>query len=316
MLYNIYVYVLNNGKFLLCPRIATDFNNSSTNESSFSSFTNESSFSSFTNESSFLYQEIVKNNPISHLSHIEENVKNWEIDGWVHMYMQNYGIENVRGGRYNKLEIENKEEISNAIKYFANSLDEQECRIQTYKTISSERETLDESALRTSLAEYEKLEKEREKYKIDRSIIYDFNWLIKCIQTGTGHISDEYHKLMSQLSIVYKKYLNVVEDASAKVGQIHGNHRGCALCNIYYEKPYVFFDCRFIKRERELNNYDYELDTQIQCVVQIFELAIFSLINREEEILFEMEQINVREIEDKLFIIANSSRNADCKVPM
>jgi hypothetical protein len=305
MLYNIYVYVLNNGKFLLCPRLATDLisNNSFNNES-------------FKNESSFLYQEILRNNPISHLSHIEENVKSWEIDSWVHMYMQNYGIENVRGGRYNMLEIENKEEISNAIKYFANSLNEQEGRIQTYKIISSERETLDETALRDSLVQYKKLEKEREKYKIDRNIIYDLNWLIQCIKDGNAKICDEYYKLMSQLSLVYKKYLNVVEDASDKVGQIHGNHRGCALCNIYYEKPYVFFDCRFIKRERELNNYDYESDNQIKCVVQIFELAIFSLINREEEILFEMEQINVREIEDKLFIIANSSRNADCNVPM
>jgi hypothetical protein len=67
----------------------------------------------------------------------------------------------------------------------------------------------------------------------------------------------------------------------------------------------VFFDGRIIKREREIYKYDYKSDKQLEQVIKVFELAIYSLINREEELYFDLNQVRLRENNDKLFILEN-----------
>ena len=106
--------------------------------------------------------------------------------------------------------------------------------------------------------------------------------------------------MMERLSLVYKQYLSVTEDAESK---IDGLSEG--LCKLFFTKPYVFFDRRIIKRERELHKYDYNSDKQLEQVIKVFELAIYSLINREEELYFDLNQIQINENKDKLFILDN-----------
>jgi len=284
MQYNIYVYELNDGKYLLYPRIISNYDNWSINETG------------------FVYQEIVRNNPIKRLVHIRNGFEAWQIDAFVHLYMHNYGIENVRGGRYNTLELPEKEEISKAIKYFTYGLEEQEHRVyQYYEYIDTI--VHDPDNYKEKINNYEKTDMERKRFEIDRTIIYNLNWLVRSIETGVDNflkIKNEYYKLMGQLSLIYKQYLSVMEDAQSK---IDGLSKG--LCKLFFEKPYVFFDKRIIKRERELNNYDFKTDKQLEHVIKVFELAIYSLINREEELYFDLNQVRINESKDKLFILEN-----------
>jgi hypothetical protein len=284
MQYNIYVYELNNGKYLLYPRVISNYDNFCINEAG------------------FVYQEIVRNNPIKRLVHTQERLESWQIDAFVHSYMHNYGIENVRGGRYNTLELQNKQEISEAIKFFTYGLQEQEQRVyQYYDCIDTI--VYDPENYRDKINYYEKTDMERKRFEIDRTIIYDLNWLVRSIETGVDkffEIKDEYYKLMDRLSLVYKQYLSVTEDAESK---IDGLSEGS--CKLFFEKPYVFFDGRIIKREREIYKYDYKSDKQLEQVIKVFELAIYSLINREEELYFDLNQVRLRENNDKLFILEN-----------
>jgi hypothetical protein len=284
MQYNIYVYELKDGKYLLYPRVISNYDNFCAGEAA------------------FVYQEIVKNNPIKRLIHTHNGLDAWQIDAFVHTYMHNYGIENVRGGRYNTLELSEKEEISKAIKYYTYGLEEQEQRVyQYYEYIDTI--VHDPDNYKEKINYYEKTDMERKRFEIDRTIIYDLNWLVRSIETGVDkffEIKDEYYKLMERLSLIYKQYLSVMEDAQSK---IDGLSKG--LCKLFFEKPYVFFDGRIIQREREMHNYDFKSDKQLEQVIKVFELAIYSLINREEELYFDLNQIRINENKDKLFILEN-----------
>lgn len=274
---NIYIYRLQNGyKFLMVP--------------GFSIHDEEH------NLSAFLYPEIVRTNPIVTLHHIEYNVIDWQIDGLVHKYMHEHGVENIRGGRYKHWELTEaeREEISIAIKFFAFDLDEQKSerdRFNEYKQMNN-----DATSLKNALYKHETLAKDRERYRIDRNIIYELNWLVSIIKNPVEKflpISDRYYALMTALSNVFKQFEREIEDAREKI-QI--------ICELVYSKPYTFFDCRVIPSERKHSKYKYEEDTMLDAVLKGFELAIYTLINREDETIFEIEYFNVQELKDRLFI--------------
>ena len=290
MKYNIYVYELSNGKHLLYPKVAMDNNDFGVNECA------------------FVYQEIVRNNPIVRVAHIQEDVEHWQIDAYVHTYMRKYGVDNVRGGRYKTIELSEsaKTEISEAVKFFTYGLEEQKQRVyQYYDCRESICEGIDHYRGKNEL--YERLDAERKKYEIDRTIAYDLNWLKRIVEKGVGtkffEIKSQYDTLMAELSAVYEQYINSDEDAPDKVDTIHKLYGDCAKCKIFFQTPYTFFDCRVIQEERDHNKYSYEADVQLRCVLSVFELAIYSLINREDELIFEINQIGIKENRDKLFIL-------------
>ena len=283
---NIYIYRLHHGyKFLLVP------GNSIHDEEH--------------NLSGFLYPEIVRTNPIVILHHTEYNVTEWQIDGLVHKYMHEHGIENVRGGRYKRWELSEaeKDEISSAIKFFAFELDEQKKRLDKlyeYKQMNN-----DVTSLKNSLHTYETLAKERQRFRINRDIIYELNWLISIIESPVDKfipIWNRYYTLTDNLSRVYKQFEREIEGARDKIDKIHATHNNCVNCELIYSKPYTFFDRRVILSERETTNYSRESDSSLDVVVKLFELAIYSLINREDEIVFEMDCFDVQALKDRLFI--------------
>jgi hypothetical protein len=99
---------------------------------------------------------------------------------------------------------------------------------------------------------------------------------------------------MTALSNVFKQFEREIEDARDKMQMI--------ICELVFSKPYTFFDCRVIPSEREHSNYKYENDTMLETALKGFELAIYTLINREDETIFEINDFNVQEIRDRLFI--------------
>jgi len=289
MKYNIYVYELKDGKQLLYPKVTQD----------------NTVFG--INECAFIYQEIVKNNPIIRVNHIQEDVECWQIDAYVHTYMRKYGIANVRGGRYSSLELSEsaKSEISEAIKFFTYGVEEQEQRVYQYHDC---RENIKHGIdhYRENIKKHEQLNSERKKYEIDRTIAYDLNWLKRIVEKGDTKFFDikpKYDTLMDRLATVYTQYVNSIEHAQEKIDNLHKLYDDCAKCKIFFQTPYTFFDCRVIQEEREHINYAYGADVQFRCVLSIFELAIYSLINRENELIFDLNQINIKENRDKLFIL-------------
>ena len=108
---------------------------------------------------------------------------------------------------------------------------------------------------------------------------------------------------MDRLSAVYEQYINSDEEAQEKVDSIHKLYGDCAKCKIFFQTPYTFFDCRVIQEERDRNKYNYKSDVQLRCVLSVFELAMYSLINREDEFIFDINQMGIKEIRDKLFIL-------------
>jgi hypothetical protein len=259
------------------------------------------------NECAFVYQEIVRNNPIVRVNHIQEGIESWQIDGYVHTYMRKYGVENVRGGRYDTLKLSEsaKSEISEAIKFFSYKLEQQEHRVYQYHDFR-ENIQYDIDYYRKMIKLYEETEMERKKYEIDRTIRYDLNWLNQIVVNGGVKFFDikgNYDSLMCRLAAVYQQYLNVDEDARSKIDRIHELYDNCAKCELFFQNPCTFFDSRIIQEERDHNNYDYALDTKFKCVIAVFELAIYSLINREDELFFDLNQFLIQEIRDKLFIL-------------
>lgn len=291
LLYNIYVYGLNDGKLLMYPKLQWDINDS---------------MQSYADECSFLYQEIVENNQIVKTEYVKENVASWEIDAFIHTYMCRHGIENVRGGRYNKkiLSESAKEEISNAIKYFTFGLDNQNQRGKIYHEYEKNIDC--EEIYRENIQKYENINSQRMRYQINRNVVYDINWLSRIIENEAPvffEIRDRYNNIMNQLSTIYKQYLNVIEDAREQIDVLHLQYNNCVKCENLFTVPNLFFDCRVIKRERDKCKYTYNSDKSLICIIKIFELAIYSLINREDEEIFELNKINLQENKDKLFIV-------------
>jgi hypothetical protein len=287
LLYNMYVYKLQKGQFLLYANFCSEFNEF-----------NE-------DNCSFLYQEIVKNNPISSLDHIKNNVAGWQVDAFVHTYMHKYGIENIRGGRYNKIDLseEDKNEISNAIKFFTFGLENQLYQLSIYNDYKKNVQM--SNIYRDNIETYDKINIFRQRFEINRNIIYDLEWLLGIIKNQTDNfltISDRYYKIMNNLSTVYAQFVREVEDAREYIDRIHLEYNNCAKCNLIYAKPYTFFDCRVIPNERVHTKYLYANDMSLICAIKIFELSIYYLINREDEHIFDLSLINLQENKDKLFI--------------
>lgn len=296
LLYNIYVYGLNDGKLLMYPKLQWDINDSK---------------QSFVDECAFVYQEIVENNQIIATEYVKENVASWEIDAFIQTYMCRHGIDNVRGGRYNKKTLSDaaKAEISNAIKYFTFGLDNQNKRGKIYHEY--EKNIDSEEIYRENIQKYEKLNSERMRYEINRNVVYDINWLSRIIENEVSdffEINDKYDNIMNNLSTIYKQYLNVIEDAREQIDMIHLQYNNCVKCENLFNVPHLFFDSLVIKRERTLNKYNCKTDKSLICIIKIFELAIYSLINREDEEIFELNQINLQENKDKLFIIMHKKK--------
>jgi hypothetical protein len=289
-MFNIYIYKLRDGdKFLLCPHFTTHVDDNVEDQMS-----------------AFLYQEIVETNPIANFHHVEEGILGWQVDGFVHTYMHQYGIENVRGGRYNRWTLTDaqKDEISNAIKFFTSDLEEQEIKKNKYCDYVKMYD--DEVVLKNQIHSYELLSEKRKRFAIDREIVYELNWLQRIIQTPVDkflEVQIRYSALMRSLSKVFEQFEREIEDANDKIDNKN-------ICKLVFSKPYTFFDCRVIPAERTHTNYKVEEDVLLPDVIKAFELAIYTLINREDEIAFEMDLVDIQELRDRLFLLNYFSRSS------
>ena len=295
-LFNVYVYLLEDGKRLLCAkdvdaRLDVDSRTDAILDAG-------------------LYQDIVKNNPIVCLEEIEFDVRAWQVDAFVHLQMHKHGIELVRGGRYRNIVLttSEKEEISNAIKFFAYDLLEQEARKTKFQEFM--KEPLDADTANQNIQTYLKAEDIRKRFEINRGIIEELDWLLQIIKIPEPHfvstISTRYYKLMGDLGNVYEQFLKEIDNATQLIKTIV--NPDVPICDLYFQRPYTFFDKRVILEEREHGKYDLDSDAVLPIIVKVFELAIYTLINREDEAIFERDLINLQDSKDKLFLKEHLSR--------
>jgi hypothetical protein len=251
-----------------------------------------------------LYQDIVVNNPIICLEEIEFDVRAWQVDAFVHLQMHKHGLEHVRGGRYRNLVLTDseKEEISNAIKFFAYDLLEQDARKDKFQALMCE--NIDKDVVERNIQTYLRNEEIRKRFEINRGIIEELEWLQEIIKTPETkfvfRISTRYYKLMNDLGNVYEHFLKEIDNAHELIKTIV--NPDLPICELYLQRPCTFFDSRVILEERERGNYEYETDQLLSIMIKVFELAIYTLINREDEAIFERDLINLQENKDKLFI--------------
>jgi hypothetical protein len=292
-LYNIYVYLLEDGMRLLCANARLDIDSQLD-----------------ANLDAFLYQNIVANNPIVYLEEIEFDVRAWQVDAFVHLQMHKHGTEKVRGGRYRNivLSTSEKEEISNAIKFFAYDLLEQDARKDKFQELISQ--NIDKDLVNRNIQAYFTAEDIRKRFAINRGIIEELDWLQQIIKICEPHfvsrVSTRYYKLMSDLGNVYEHFVKETDNANELVKTIVKDD--LTICDLNFQKPYTFFDKRVILEEREYGKYDCESDAILPIVIKVFELAIYTLINREDEAIFERDLIDLQENKDKMFIKEHLSR--------
>jgi hypothetical protein len=302
--YTVFIFELQNGKYLLCP---------STDDCS-------------ALECMFMYPEAGTFGSIeaARLITTVKQVESWQIDGLVHLYMHKYGTDNVIGGSYQK--FGQATSTSDQIKFIVDGLEElnerkEKCRkLQQMDSLGNSREPkspLAEAPSRAPsvpLAEapsrelsvpldsidnyksqiqmYENLVELKNQYHIDRSIIGEFGWLQSLIINGPefngsktktfkGDFTkkydyDRYNTLMNNLAQICKKaiFYGIIEK------------------KYYTHNPHLLFDSSVFWYERQIINIEPEL--------KIFEQAIYTLINREDELLFDIEQIDIYTIRDKL----------------
>ena len=298
-IYDVYVYKLKNGKYLLYPALICN-DNCERDESD--------------KECSFLYHECLLNTGIESLEKINTNIKAWQIDGVVHLYMHLFGIENVRGGRYRTaiLSDETKDAISQSIKYFTSGLDEDRGQIKKYYTYAND--IIDNwDSIESQYTEYKNLEQCQNNYKVNRDLLIELDWLKRIINTPVERffdIKERYYELIRNLRAIYTKYTTAFEDAAQKIASVYGvyqtffdkNPTVGPLVESQLANPNTYLDSRVIFGERSKYRLDFCLKDQL--FLDIFTMMVYTFINREDEIIFDMSQINIEKIEALLKIRA------------
>jgi hypothetical protein len=99
---------------------------------------------------------------------------------------------------------------------------------------------------------------------------------------------------MKELGNIYKKYINIFEFSSREIASIYKGK-----CDNWVEEhlrtPVLYLDSRVIFEERIRKTNDFTKKDKI--ILDIYNMIVYSFINREDEILFELSQIDIRCIE-------------------
>ena len=224
-----------------------------------------------------------------------ESVKKHEIDGIVILWMCEKGMEWVRGGSFTDPVLSDleKEYLSKQIKYMNYELDENVKRLEKLHLFAQEPSNLDQMIKAHN--EHLEYKKKIEKYS-PKATIFDLVWLrgkIETCQTGDYvflNILPKYENVIAQLTAVYKQYLEWMAEDDREV----------ALTPIkaYFEAPRLYFDRRVIPEERRLVQVAQAED---DAMFTSYELMIYTLQNRVVDFKFEIEDVDFKLEEMKIW---------------
>lgn len=279
--YDVYIYRLTNGTYVIYPAIES--NNPE-------------------NECKFVYWDWFGCADIECLVLIHQNVEAHQIDGIVHQYMHEHGIERVRGGKYAARHLDDsvKEYISGSIKYFTYEAEKSAKTAQKYTSLTD----IDKNLIEAQYKIYNELDRQRKHCEIDRCLIDELEWLAEIVKTPVRRFFDietRYYRLMKELGRLYEKYIEMVDDAPRLISTIYKKHskhiETMGLVLIVEEQlrnPVLYFDSRVIWEERMRGMPLF--NPRDELVLDIFTLIVYTFINREDEMLFEMSHIDIEHI--------------------
>lgn len=228
-----------------------------------------------------------------------ESVRKHEIDGIVISWMCEKGMEWVRGGSFTDpvLSDSEKEHVSKQIKYINYELDENAKRLEKLHKFAQESSNLDQ--LIKAHAVHLEYKHKIEKYS-PKATIFDLVWLrgkIETCQTGDYvflNILPKYENVIARLTAVYKQYLEWMAEDDREVV--------LTPIKAYFESPRLYFDARIIPEERRLAQLaQLEQVHKDDAMFTSYELMIYTLQNRVVDFKFEIEDVDFKLEEMKIY---------------
>ena len=217
-----------------------------------------------------------------------EMVKQTEIDGQVIQWMSQEGIDNVRGGSFTDtiLSDATKEYISQQIKYMNYDLEKNDSIIKKLQGLT-DISFCNLLNMHQEICKCKNIQEKIDKYYPAVSI-EDLNWLRAKVDTSLSgewkfiHIVDKYNKLIRNLTILYKQY--------KEYQKFHNNEVIHMINDVpYLLSPHMYFDARIISEERR-RSVGTGNDNE---VFKTYETIIYTLLNRTDELKFDMQDFDL-----------------------
>ena len=230
------------------------------------------------------------------------NILPYNINSTILQYMHVYGIENVRGGKYTNpiLTKEEKDEISNQIKFFSHGIEEQEQRIDKYYNFTREYNHLSLGNLWNERTRIDKLllnhNKNQKSYEnlnmVENGDIYKIVWLEELCNTPDCTVPDlDYALCMSRIRMIFIAFNVYYEGATEKMASLKNNFTNTLDPVMLLYNPVAFFDkIIYSSSERE------EQFMYLPFVIALIEMIFYSMRNRCDELQFDMKSINYDEL--------------------
>jgi hypothetical protein len=261
-------------------------------------------------ECSYLYGLFDDSLQIVDIIQSYNNILHYNINSLVLYYMNIYGTEQVRGGKYSSIVLspDEKNEISELIKYFSYGIEEEELKIARYYKYEIEYNGFLEKDFLTALTliddklfAYNEI---KQKYNtmniVGDNEIREIQWLKHIIEVPVDNfrtIETRYNNVMNLIYKVYKFYKNEFEDADEKLMSLQQSFQAMEI-PIWFYSPHTFFD-NFI-----IHKNVFHLEHFLPYIMAVIEMTFYTIYNRLSEMDFEMKHLQYQEnVEKKMFIM-------------
>jgi hypothetical protein len=247
-----------------------------------------------------------------------QNVLPYNINSLVLHHMHVYGIEQVRGGKYTNVFFtpEEKEEISNYIKYFSDGLfKESEKTVRYYKFVE-EYSSFNTSQLRAEQDQIGYMLRNLYNLKnnhADMNVVTEYHlgeikWLTQICDTSNVHfknIEARYNSLMKHITTVYNFYKNNFDNAEEKIASLQKLHPHMET-TLWFYSPNTFFDNIIIHKTNTSYYREY-----LPYVISVIELMFYTIHNRAVELEFDIKCVNEDEKMERFRTITNLLKSAE-----